>query len=100
LAILLVALKPAWWPVLVATVLFRAVAAWATAACVLRDPLAARRWWLVPVQDLASFAIWIAGFFGNTITWRGRRYYLFPDGRFELKQEFTAETRRRGGNPA
>ena len=100
LAILLVALKPAWWPVLVATVLFRAVAAWATAVWVLRDPLAARRWWLVPVQDLASFAIWIAGFFGNTITWRGRRYYLFPDGRFQPEQDLTAETQRRRGNPA
>lgn len=100
LGILLVALKPAWWPLLALAALFRALAAWATAAWALRDPLTARRWWLLPVQDLASFAIWIAGFFGNTITWRGRRYRLFRDGRFELKQNLTAETQRRGGNPA
>jgi ceramide glucosyltransferase len=38
------------------------------------------------LQDLASFCVWIAGFFGNTVTWRGRRYYLHPDGTFELLQ--------------
>jgi ceramide glucosyltransferase len=39
---------------------------------------------LVPVQDVLSFAMWVGGFFGNTILWRGRKYYLQPDGRFEL----------------
>ena len=42
-------------------------------------------WTLLPVQDLLSFLFWISGFFGNTIVWRGRRYYLHPDGRFELR---------------
>ena len=62
----------------------RAAAAWATAGYVLRDPLTARLWWLVPLQDMLSFLMWIAGFFGNTILWRGRKYYLQADGRFEL----------------
>jgi ceramide glucosyltransferase len=91
LALLLAVVQPSWWPVVVLAAVFRSVAAWATAGWVLHDPLTARRWWLLPLQDLASFAFWMAGFFGNTITWRGRRYYLFPDGRFEL-----AESRRRG----
>jgi ceramide glucosyltransferase len=84
LALLLWAVKPAWWPALALTALFRAAAGWATAEHVLRDPLTRRRWWLVPLQDIASFMMWIAGFFGNTILWRGRKYYLLPDGRFEL----------------
>jgi ceramide glucosyltransferase len=41
-------------------------------------------WWSVPLQDIYSFATWLGGFAGNTILWRGRRYYLRPDGRFEL----------------
>jgi ceramide glucosyltransferase len=61
----------------------RALAAWAVAGWVLHDPLTARRWWLVPVQDVVSFLFWLAGFFGNTIEWRGHLYHLRADGRFE-----------------
>ncbi|MGB9609995.1 MAG: ceramide glucosyltransferase, partial [Bryobacteraceae bacterium] len=66
------------------TVLLRALAAWSVSQLALRDPLCRRRWHLIPLQDLLSFAFWLAGFFGNTIEWRGRRYRLLADGRFEL----------------
>lgn len=82
LALLLAAVQPGWWPVAAAAVLVRAAAAWATAGWVLHDPLTARRWWMLPLQDLASFVLWLAGFFGNTVSWRGRRYVIFRDGRF------------------
>jgi len=84
LALLLMAARPGWWPALPAAALFRIAAVWATAGHTLRDPLVRRLWWLVPLQDVASFLVWICGFFGNTILWRGRRYYVLPDGRFEL----------------
>ena len=61
------------------------LAAWAVAGWVLHDPLTARRWWLVPVQDLVSFAFWLCGFFGNTVSWRGRRILLRADGKCELQ---------------
>jgi ceramide glucosyltransferase len=82
-ALALVALAPAWWPVLAGAAVLRAYAAWATAGWVLHDPLFARCWWLIPLQDVVSFLLWVAGFFGHTVTWRGRRYRLLPDGRFE-----------------
>jgi ceramide glucosyltransferase len=41
----------------------------------------------VLVQDVASFVFWVAGFHGDTITWRSRRYRLLRDGRFELLRE-------------
>ncbi len=84
LALLLWALRPELWPAVGVTVVFRAVAGWATAARALDDPLVRRLWWLVPLQDVASFLVWLCGFFGNTILWRGRKYYLLPDGKFEL----------------
>jgi ceramide glucosyltransferase len=86
LGLLLFAIRPEWWPMLVAAAGFRALAAWATAGFILRDRLTARYWWLVPIQDLLAFVFWIAGFFGNTILWRGRRYRLHGDGRFTLAQ--------------
>src|SRR5581483_293595 len=86
LALLLVAAQPAWLKILAITVLFRAAAAIAVAAWVLRDPLTRRLWWLIPVQDIASFLVWLAGFFGNRIVWRGRKYYLEADGTFELEE--------------
>lgn len=66
-----------------AAVLLRALAAWSVSQLALRDPLCRRYWHLVPLQDLLSFAFWVAGFFGNTIEWRGRCYRLLADGRFE-----------------
>jgi ceramide glucosyltransferase len=84
LALLLWAARPQWWPAAAAALVLRAAAAWATAGYVLRDPLTARLFFLVPLQDILSFAMWLAGFFGNTILWRGRKYYLQSDGRFEL----------------
>jgi ceramide glucosyltransferase len=89
LAVILWAVQPAWWPLALAAMGLRAIAGWATAHHVLRDPLTARLFWLVPLQDFLSLAMWIAGFFGNTILWRGRKYYLRPDGRFELVQPRT-----------
>jgi ceramide glucosyltransferase len=84
LVLLLNMVRPEWWPLLIVTALFRAAAGWATAWYVLRDPLTLGLWWIVWFQDILSFLIWAAGFFGNTILWRGRKYYLLSDGRFEL----------------
>jgi ceramide glucosyltransferase len=82
-------LAAAAWPsaagaILAATVALRALAGWSVSQLALRDPLCRRWWFLVPLQDLLSFAFWLAGFFGNVIEWRGRRYRLLADGRFEL----------------
>ncbi len=81
LALLVWAWNPSWWPVLVPPLLVRALAAYVVSARVLKARL---NWLLLPVEDLAAFCFWIAGFFGNTIVWRGRRYRLHRDGRFEL----------------
>ncbi|MEX2264916.1 MAG: bacteriohopanetetrol glucosamine biosynthesis glycosyltransferase HpnI [Bryobacteraceae bacterium] len=82
-AVMLAAIEPAWWPALLLTACMRLWSALAIGAGVLDDPLTKSRWWLLPVQDFMTLIVWIGGFFGNHIVWRGRKYYLRPDGRFE-----------------
>jgi ceramide glucosyltransferase len=81
LALLVCVLSPSWWPVLPISMLVRAAAAYSVSRRLLRAKL---NWFLLPIEDLMGFCFWLAGFFGNTIAWRGRRYRLFGDGRFEL----------------
>jgi ceramide glucosyltransferase len=71
-------------PLGLAVLAARAAAAAVVAGGLLRDPLTWRYWWLAPAADLASLFVWILGFFGKTVEWRGRRYDLLPDGRFRL----------------
>jgi ceramide glucosyltransferase len=84
LALLVCAASPLLWPVLPLTAIVRALSAYTVSARVLRAKI---NWLLLPLEDLIGFCFWFAGFFGNTISWRGRRYRLFADGRFELMQD-------------
>jgi len=78
LALLLVATMPRWWPLLASTVVIR----YASALFVSQVVLGARlNWTLLPLEDMLGFAFWIAGFFGNSIIWRGRTYRLDREGR-------------------
>jgi ceramide glucosyltransferase len=81
LSILLAITQPSWWIAVPIAFLIRAIAAYLVSRRVLQAKLS---WLLLPVEDVAGFCFWIAGFFGNTIVWRGRRYKLYADGRFKL----------------
>jgi ceramide glucosyltransferase len=83
-ALLLWATHHAAWPALLLTLAVRAAAAAATARFVLRDPVTQRQWWLLPVQDLLGFLVWIGGFGGDTVVWRDRKCTLMRDGRLHV----------------
>jgi len=38
--------------------------------------------WMLPLRDLIAVGVWLAGFAGNTIVWRGERFAL-KKGRLE-----------------
>ncbi|HEV3040148.1 MAG TPA: bacteriohopanetetrol glucosamine biosynthesis glycosyltransferase HpnI [Candidatus Angelobacter sp.] len=82
-ALLLWFVHPATWPLLLATLAIRGGAAWATSSCVLHQVLL-RQWWLLPLQDLLGFLVWMGGFAGNTVVWRERKCTLLPDGRLQV----------------
>ncbi len=65
--------------------MLRYTLAFATAQGVLGAEWKPKHLWQLPFQDLLSFAFWLAGFFGNEIQWRGKRYILHADGAFTPK---------------
>jgi ceramide glucosyltransferase len=81
IALLIFAFHPHWWPLLLLTLALRFLTAYVVSTRVLKAKVS---WLLLPIEDVAGFGFWVAGFFGRTITWRGRRYRLYRDGRFEL----------------
>jgi ceramide glucosyltransferase len=69
------------WSVAGGTLAVRLGVAWYLAARCLKDRSIVRLLWLVPVRDLLGTALWLAGFFGNTVEWRGRRFHVGSGGR-------------------
>jgi ceramide glucosyltransferase len=63
------------------TIGMRLVMAWYVAARCMGERTVTRRLLLVPFRDLLGFVMWIGGFFGSSIVWRGTRYRLAPGGR-------------------
>ena len=53
--------------------------------------LPAHRYWLIPVRDLLSFAVFIAGFAGRNVSWKGRRFRVLAGRRPILDQGATLE---------
>ncbi len=69
------------WAVLGLTWATRLAMAGIVGAIYLNDPAAKKFLWLVPLQDLISFTVWCACFFGDTVEWRGERFRLTPAGK-------------------
>ena len=53
----------------------------ALCGCVTRRFGVRTSYWLLPLHDLAAFAVYVASFFGGTVTWRGQRYRVRSDGK-------------------
>jgi len=69
------------WAVLGITWITRLAMAWIVGVKILKDSLAKKFFWLVPLRDLISFTFWCYSFVGNTIEWRGRRLTLTKGGK-------------------
>jgi len=61
---------------LAASLVLRLAMATLVAGTVLGDRQTVATLWLLPARDLAQMALWVAGFCGNTIVWRGQRFVL------------------------
>lgn len=58
------------------------LALWMDVALV-RDPAMTRWSWVLPIRDVLYPLVWLSGWFGSSVRWRGLRYRLLPGGRVE-----------------
>jgi ceramide glucosyltransferase len=92
-AVALWLLSPSWGLLAVLALAMRLAVIWTAAVWVLDDPEIKRRWWLLPVEEVSSFATWALGFFGNKLTWRGHTLIIRRDGTV-LTQQHTSSVLR------
>lgn len=69
------------WSILIGVSIIRLATAYIGSVVCLGDNHFLKRAWLIPVRDLLSFAIWVAGYFKRSVTWRDRKLVLAKDGR-------------------
>jgi len=84
-ALLFPLVSPTWpaWLLAAATIGIRLGTAWFISVECLRDRRGAGFLGWVLVRDLVSSALWLTGFFGKTVVWRGRRFRLERGGRLQ-----------------
>ena len=70
--------RGAWWgwSVLGFTFAVRMLTAWFVGTRVAKDRQVYRFWWLIPLRDAVAILVWVGGFFGSTVVWRGSRFQL------------------------
>ena len=76
LAVLLSRGAPWAWGLLGGAFFLRLITALVVGVGVLHDSQIVRDLWLVPLREVVSVAVWVASFFGHTITWRGKKFQV------------------------
>lgn len=69
------------WAGLIITWSARLLMGWVVGVWSLKDSVAKKFLWLVPVRDLISFALWCYSFISNQIEWRGQKLKLTKGGK-------------------
>ena len=82
----LVAALSGSWPAFAALLALRLTTGLVCGMAVLKDPLTRRLWWLMPIRDLWGFCVFVAGAFGTTVEWQGRRLRVDKLGRIIERQ--------------
>ncbi len=81
LLLLVTRVAPLGWVAFGIAVGTRLLMAWLIGVRYLGDPATRKLLWLVPLRDLAGFALWCWSFAGDTVHWRGSRFRLTRGGK-------------------
>jgi ceramide glucosyltransferase len=77
--VLAAVVAPAAWigaAFVAAYLVLRLLMAWVVGVWGVRDEVLRKKLWLVPVRDAIHFAVWVAGFVSNRVTWGGVEYAI------------------------
>ncbi|MCL2760754.1 MAG: bacteriohopanetetrol glucosamine biosynthesis glycosyltransferase HpnI [Desulfuromonadales bacterium] len=55
--------------------------------CYVKDGILPKYLWLLPFRDALSLIVWALAFMGNSVTWRGKRFFMERDGRLKENEE-------------
>jgi ceramide glucosyltransferase len=69
------------WQLFAMALLTRFLPAFAIGVFGLKDLALARWFWLVPLRDLITFAVWVMSFIGDEVEWRGVNFRVLPGGK-------------------
>jgi len=69
------------WAAAAAVLAARFAMAWSVGVSRLADPSTRKGFALLPLRDLIAFGLWVAGLFGGSVEWKGRRYRLARGGK-------------------
>jgi len=69
------------WVILGITWSTRLIMGWIVGVRSLKDPVARKFFWLIPLRDFLSFVLWCYSFVGDTIKWRGQKLKLLKGGK-------------------
>ena len=78
-SVLAAAVAPSGWVgagFLGSYLLLRLLMAWVVGVWGVRDEVLRKKLWLVPLRDAIHFAVWVAGFVSNRVTWGGVEYAI------------------------
>jgi ceramide glucosyltransferase len=64
------------WSIFAMTLALRMLMAWIVGTRIAKDRQALRYFWLIPLRDFVGLVVWLAGFVGSTVVWRGNRFRL------------------------
>ena len=71
------------WLIFTVAWFIRLIMAWIVAVIYLKDNVAKKYFWLVPLRDAIGFILWIYALVGNQIEWRGKKFKLIKGGKLE-----------------
>ncbi len=81
LALLASVFSPLAWRLWFVTMALRMSAAFIAGFVALHDRTLLKWFWLLPLRDGLAFVVWLVGFFGNEINWRGKRLRVLRGGK-------------------